>query len=246
MKRALVLFLALAGLTLRAQEKDQPAPSPTPAVKVFVVKPSNFERVRDAVRLIAGGSGVSADRGTNTLVVTTSPTYMPAIEQLVKQLDVVAPTANIELTFYIVQGSREPAAEGAPLPNELQPVANQLKSVFGYLGLRLLDTAFVRSRSNQNVDVTGSLAVQNGRPSIYSLALNADVMSDSKAASIRLDRLRFSAKIPYVAGENTQYYDFGFNANIDIKEGQKVVIGKTSLEGGRSALILVATGKVVD
>jgi hypothetical protein len=40
--------------------------------------------------------------------------------------------------------------------------------------------------------------------------------------------------------------DTGFTANLDIKEGQKVVIGKTGIEGSQSALILVATGKVVD
>jgi hypothetical protein len=35
-------------------------------------------------------------------------------------------------------------------------------------------------------------------------------------------------------------------ANLDVKEGGKVVVGKTGIEGNQRALLLVVTGKIVD
>jgi hypothetical protein len=43
------------------------------------------------------------------------------------------------------------------------------------------------------------------------------------------------------------YIDVGINTDIDVPEGKKVVVGKTSaVEGPDSALILVISAKVVD
>jgi hypothetical protein len=38
----------------------------------------------------------------------------------------------------------------------------------------------------------------------------------------------------------------GFSLNLDLTEGQMAVVGKAGIEGSRSALILVASGKVLD
>jgi hypothetical protein len=36
------------------------------------------------------------------------------------------------------------------------------------------------------------------------------------------------------------------NTNIDMKEGQKVVVGKANIDGSENALIVILTAKVVD
>ena len=38
----------------------------------------------------------------------------------------------------------------------------------------------------------------------------------------------------------------GLSADLDFNAGQKVVIGKTGVQDGQSALILIATGRIVD
>jgi hypothetical protein len=64
------------------------------------------------------------------------------------------------------------------------------------------------------------------------------VASETAPATIRIDNLHFQQ---WMKGTNV-----GFSANVDLKEGQRAVIGKTSMEGSRSAFILVASGRIVE
>jgi hypothetical protein len=55
--------------------------------------------------------------------------------------------------------------------------------------------------------------------------------------------MKLSMKIP----DGNTYRDAGISTNVDVPEGKKVVIGKTSgVLGPDSALILVISAKVVD
>jgi len=49
-------------------------------------------------------------------------------------------------------------------------------------------------------------------------------------------------------GEPTihQYIDTGIATDVDIREGQKVVVGKANMDGSDRASIVVLTAKVVD
>mgnify|MGYP001821673950 CR=1 FL=1 len=38
----------------------------------------------------------------------------------------------------------------------------------------------------------------------------------------------------------------GVSTDIDIREGQKAVIGKTSVEGGEETVFIVVTGTIID
>ncbi len=40
--------------------------------------------------------------------------------------------------------------------------------------------------------------------------------------------------------------DAGFGTDVDVREGQKVVVGKAAIGGTNSALILVITAKVLE
>jgi hypothetical protein len=63
----------------------------------------------------------------------------------------------------------------------------------------------------------------------------SDVTEDPGGRLIRLDNLQLDMK---VAGD-----DAGINTEITVREGQRVVVGKSNIGGGRS-LILVVTAKV--
>jgi hypothetical protein len=41
-------------------------------------------------------------------------------------------------------------------------------------------------------------------------------------------------------------FDTGLQTNIDVKEGQKVVVGKSNFNGNEDAMILIVTVKVVE
>jgi hypothetical protein len=243
MRKALVVLAAIAAVTgLWAQEQKQEQKSETPVIRVYQVNPGSVGRIRDALSNI-GIMQTSAQ--SDVFIVRTSPQMAPAVDEIVNKLNTAARPKNIELTFYILQGTREPAAETGTIPADLQPVINQLKTVFTYKDFRLLDTAFVRSRSGEQANMSGVAAYgKEGGP--YQLVLRPSVSSEAKPATIRIDSLRFNIRVVRISGTSQYSQDLGFNAEIDFKEGQKAVIGKTGIEGEQSALILVATGKVVE
>jgi hypothetical protein len=64
---------------------------------------------------------------------------------------------------------------------------------------------------------------------------------------IRLDRLHAGLRIPNGSDKNgsPSYLDTGISTDVvDVKEGQKLVVGRSSLNGPDTALFLVLIAKV--
>ena len=69
-----------------------------------------------------------------------------------------------------------------------------------------------------------------------------------------MNGLRFKANIiakrqqldPGGALVQYENYDAGFGTDVDVREGQKVVVGKAAIGGTSNALILVITAKVLE
>ncbi|PYV91061.1 MAG: hypothetical protein DMG05_08330 [Acidobacteria bacterium] len=68
---------------------------------------------------------------------------------------------------------------------------------------------------------------------------------------IRIDNLRLRVDVPVKRATPSgpaeiSGVDTGINTNIDVREGQKVVVGKATIDGSNNALFLVLTAKVID
>jgi hypothetical protein len=137
------------------------------------------------------------------------------------------------------------------VPAELEPVVKQLKNTFSYKGYQLIDTEVMRVRAGQGGDVSG---VVDGAPSVDGNKTisrvgfrSASVSTDEKGRAIRIDGLKIGLRIPIAAGEKKyQYIDTGLNTDVDVREGQKVVVGKANMDGSDRASIVVLTAKVVE
>ncbi len=70
---------------------------------------------------------------------------------------------------------------------------------------------------------------------------SARLGSEGQPRVIRIDGLHFEAGKPSGRGGS-----LSMNAEIDVREGQYAVVGKTGIEGADKALILVLTAKVVE
>jgi hypothetical protein len=252
MRQALVVLMAVfAGAGLWAQEEKKPeaaeaARAQQKVVRIYQVNPDSINSISGTLSSLFLGSA-QVHSQANVLIVRTTADLAPAIDTIVEKLKTAPPPKkNIEMTFYILQGSKDPAADGAPLPPELEPVIKQLKATFAYQGFHLLDTAVMRGRSGQRADLQGVASIEKDSPSPYSIRATLATSSDAKPQIIRIDDLRLNIQVVVHEGPNSsRHMDTGFTANLDIKEGQKVVVGKTGIDG-QTALILVATGKVVD
>jgi hypothetical protein len=107
----------------------------------------------------------------------------------------------------------------------------------------------VRCRSGREGEANG-MAPSNPEDvgkTLYQLRFRSvTLIPDSAGKRIRIDGLRLGAKIPVRTGSNMTYIDTGINTDLDVREGQKVVVGKATVDSSNNALFLVLTARIVD
>jgi hypothetical protein len=233
----------------------QPASTESRVQRVISIKNGNLQGILRTIRDLLQGTSVLVTSSDGEHLVLSGPKETVAgFEEIIKQLD-VAPVAkkNIETTVYMVVASLQPSS-AAVMPPELEPVVKQLKGVFNYKSCRLLDSFVLRSRDTEKAVTNGFLtpldtALPAGTKINYQFQYNRVSLDGSENNRvIRYDGLKLNIKVP-VSGVGSQfsYVDAGISTDVDVPEGKKVVVGKTSaVEGPDSALILVISAKVVD
>ena len=214
--------------------------------RVFELKHASANRVRD---LLFGFHALRTDEQLKTIAVQAPKSAMEEIEQTIKRFDVPPPPIqNVEVTIYLMSALAQPVA--APIPPELEGVVKQLKGMFSYKAYQMIDTQVIRVRAGQGGEASG---VIDGGPSLDGIKTisqvrfkSASASVDSKGSSIRIDELKVGLRIPVGVSKSIQYFETGFSTNVDIHEGQKVVVGKANMDGSDRASIVVLTAKVVE
>jgi hypothetical protein len=202
-------FSILILLLFPAFAEDEPADKTT---RMFPLKYADADQIR---RLFSTYSyPMSSNREFNVLTVTAPPVFHTKVEAAIKEFDVApAPPKNIELTIYVMTGSD--VLSPAPVPKELETIEKQFMTGGAFKGIRLTDTQVIRIRPGQPGE-SGGIRLRA-----------AWVNTGEKGRVISFDGLKVNLKTATV------------NADIDIPEGQGVVIGKSNPDG-----LLVATAKV--
>ncbi|MBK5290231.1 MAG: hypothetical protein JJE04_00870 [Acidobacteriia bacterium] len=252
MKRTLALMVfALAALA------QQPPPPEAPRIqKVVQVKYADVDALARALAIFGGT--IRPEKSMRLISIEGWRETVLAMEDAIKRLDVPSQIRNVELTFHILAAG--PDAVGArPLPADFDGVAKNLTALFGYKSFSLIDVAALRARDGHRAEANGMAPRskdQAGYPaSSYSIKCSASISPSEKGNSIRLDQLHFNIRVAYpVSGPQVnpplpvqyQFQDMGFSTQIDVREGQKVVVGKANMNSSDSALILVVTAKAVD
>ncbi|MGD0497619.1 MAG: secretin N-terminal domain-containing protein [Bryobacteraceae bacterium] len=271
MKRIL-LTLALLALPLAAQPKKQAPPPGTPVQttvatpkqtayepkqqpqvqKLFVLK---YADSRQLANLLQSGLGVtvSENPGMHALAVSATPSAMAAVDDAIKRLDVPsAAPQDVELMVYLLIGAQADDAASAAPPKELDGVITQLKSAFTYKSYRMMDVLALRTRTGQQVETTGnggSVQIGGISQSIITQFRIKSVTVGNDGA-IRIDGLLASNRVPMAMGSamgsNTQfsYQTLSLSADVDVKEGQKLVVGKMGMNTNE-AMFVVLTARVV-
>jgi hypothetical protein len=198
--------------------------------KVFNLK---HVRVDDMARVLSVfPSEISGmERGNmRVLSVSAAPPVLAAIEETIKRLDVPSPPVkNVELTAYVLECS--PPGDGGSVPADLQDVVGQLKRTFNYSGCALAHTLFTRASDGSRIQ----LEAREGAAGIY--YLNASLQIDSTESTIvRLRGLRFQNVSPTQGGN--------LSGDIDLRDGQKVVLGRLGTTESGKHQIVVLTAKL--
>jgi hypothetical protein len=214
--------------------------------RIFEIKYADPYKLMEILRVFTGAIVPSSD--LRVIAVNGTREAVAAVEDAIRRLDVPPPPAkNIELIAFLVLAAEQ--ASGKSVPPELESVITQLKSVFKYQGFQLLDTLVVRCRNRGPGSVNGVAAGSTqAMKTLYDFNFqSATITSDNTGKTIRIDRLKLGARLP-IMPTNSQltYIDTGILTDIDVREGQKVVVGKATVDGSNNALFLVVTAKVLD
>jgi hypothetical protein len=263
---ALIAALALCGSVL-AEEAGKPAPAASPqstpqvakrgprpgdVQRVFVIKAARIHELAEVLSVFP--AAISYDHSSSTataLGVSAPPAVMAAIEETIKRLDIPpAPKKSVEVTAYIIQALAAPAAD-AKVPAVLDPVVAQLKNTFRYADYRLVDTLIARSIADVYTWLeTSSFSeadIWSRGKAKYSLKARPAVVTTDGQRVVRMGQLRFTFEVPIEVGEhNYQTSSSGITADVDLGDGQTVVVGKSGTGLPGSALILVLSAKILD
>ena len=240
MKR-IAAVLMLAALSWGAQDNKNTPPKPPNVVveKLFVLKYADPGPVMNLVRAL-GGQG-NENTQMRAIAVTAEKGAMTVIEDAIKQLD--APAAapkNIELTIYLIVGTDAESGVGIPVPKDLESVVAQLKGVFPFRNYRQADLIEVRTRTGERVGTVSDGGTVNGLGAgTVRTILNiraAGLAPDG--STVRLDNMEAAIHWPSI--DQT----LSLSASVDVKEGQKVVVGRIGVAHDQ-ALFLVLTAHVV-
>jgi hypothetical protein len=250
MKRLLFALLSIA-LPLAAQEAQAktPSPSATPHVqKLFLLKYADPTHVANLLGVF--NASVRPDSDMHALAVeTTSEATMTAIQEAIQRLDVPsAASKNIEMTAYLMIGNETAGTEPGAMPKELDSVVAQLKNAFAFKSYRLLDVLALRTRVGQRASTSSvgrpiQIGTNSPAPTTQFRINSAGIGSDE--TTIRIDGLNLNTRIPVQSSPGQySFNEVGLQADVDIKQGQKVVIGRVSV--AESALFVVLTAQVVN
>jgi hypothetical protein len=235
------ILLGLALTTVLAAQTAVPPPAQAPELphqqRVFMLKYADPRHVADVLRVFV--SLIQADRDMHVVAVSAPAGAMSAIEDAIKRLDVpAAAPKDIDLVVDMILASDHSAADGT-LPSELQPVADELKKIFSFRSFRLLDSILLRTQPGNRARTNGVIALASDSKANYSFEVQPSaVTEDPQGRLIRLDDLTLNISLP---GDRNA----GVRTEITVREGQRVVVGKSNI-GTDQSLILVVTAKVTE
>jgi hypothetical protein len=240
MKRILIAALAMVAPLLAQTDAAKPQ-VPEKVQKLVTLKYADPQAIQNLIRMF----NVDLTWNEQMKVVGLSGTkeHMAAAEEAIKQLDVPsAAQKNIELTIYFVAGTDQDRGFGNPIPQDLQSTLAQLKNTFPFKNYGLMDVLSLRTRSGVGASTTGWIGQRITQFNVRSASLDGD------GSMIRLDGLHAGMRNPVQDGPNKiNYVDTGISADVlDVKEGQRLVIGRSSMDGPEKALFLVLIAKVVN
>lgn len=266
---ALALFVFVGTTSLRAQDQTTPAQqndSRPPAAtaspsragtrsRVFEVKHRQPEAIVRALRPLSSREGEwtwSAE--LRTITVRDFPENLVTIEEAIQRLDRRDPSQQgIEFHVHVLIASANPAS-AKPLPSELNDVIKQLQTTLSYRNYSLMTSDVLRGQvgpgtiSNKGVSelrLSPDMAASSN-PIFYeySLSMTSVEPAQSGPSKVEVGGFAFNMRIPLAVSSGVpQYESIGFKTPVTVREGEKVVVGTTSMQD--KGLVIVITANLV-
>jgi hypothetical protein len=226
--------------------------------KVLKVEHVDVRRLRQIFQIFA--VEIHADEELKVISVRGAPESVAALEASLERLDVPPPPAkNIDLRVYLLNAKAE-SAGASKVPSEIDDVVDQIRTIFPYGSFRLWETIQLRTRDAHSGVAEGPKWVQgyvsDDAASVSGLHYEFGFISakatpdDEGRHLVRLDGLQLEITGPprvvnTEKGPQTRRPQIAaIRTDIDVRESQKVVVGKANIGSEEGALFLVVTASV--
>ena len=249
MKRGMLALLVLAftlAVVVPALAEDpaaaaaQEQQAETKTLRKEIVK-LNYVRAEDIRPLLYPylGRGGQIMNNTNmpaVLMVSETPENVEKILAAIRELDVKP--ADVLYTVQLILGSEADPQTDADLQSD--PIIKELRKLLRYKGYTLLDGTLVRVVNRERASVV------MGPEAEFEFELRPEVAGDAKAPVIGTGvRLRHAAWRTE-EGKSYRRVTSLIESSLNIKSGERTVVGVSKLDGGDKGLILIISGKIVD
>jgi len=217
--------------------------------RVFEIKHRDPDSLISVINLLTSGhkgSSASANRTFKTITIRDFPENIASVEDALKRLDTPeAPRPDIELRMHVLVASNADGA-GGQYPADLKDVVTQLESTLNFKNYRLFTTVVQRTKESLRpnsgyLEGQGSARMtapggENSRDYNYQYSANSVTLISTAAGmpTVQLGSFQFT-----ISGEGVAT----IRSDVGIREGEKIVVGTSSLKD--KALILVLSAKLI-
>lgn len=171
------------------------------------------------------------------LSIADTPENVDKILAAIREIDIKP--ADVLYTVQLILGSETDAATDTELKND--PIIKELGRLLRYKSYALLDATLVRS-----VNLNSS-EVKFGPKAEFELSLRPTVTGDAKASTVKSEvRLRRVERQGSYQDKPLIDVDTLIDSTLNVKSGDRTVVGVSKLDGGAKGLILIISAKVVD
>jgi hypothetical protein len=237
---SLVVFAVLFGMAeitaLGAGQEE-----PTLRTEIVRLKYVKAQDLRPHLQLFTGKSGYiqTTPERADILSVRDTPENVARILEAIREIDVKPP--DIMFTVQLIMGSESDATVDKELAKD--PVILELGKLLRYKGYSLLDSTVLRG-----VDLERSEVVF-GPKADFELRFRPEVAKGQPQDSIKIElNLRhydhpegafFEGK-PFMGRQKNL-----ISSTVNIKSGDRTVVGASRLDGGDKGLILIISAKTI-
>jgi hypothetical protein len=259
-----LLLAAISAPSIVAQDAQKPARGDGDYVsqtgfknKLFQIKHRDPNSLMDVLKLLGSGfkgATISVNQEYKTITVRDFPENLATMEEALGRLDVPEPARpDIEFRIYVLLATSA-AGGSSDYPPELNDVISQLRNTFKYKDYSLMTTSVHRAKdgpagiNNRGVAETKKLTaatMPNENPIFYDYELRpiSQEASASGSTIVHIGMFSFEMRIPISIGKEIRFENIGFRTPVNLREGEKVVVGTTTMED--KGLVVVLSTKIL-
>ena len=224
--------------------------------RVFEIKnrdPQSLIRVLAPLGSGFRGAIMSANADFRTITVRDFPENLAVVEEAIRRFDQPEPARpGIEFRVHFLIASND-AAGSAGLPAELGEVARQLQQSLGYKSFSLLGAQVLRSKEGGGLTQNKGVAdlklpgdtPAGKNPVFYSYYIRGVKLESisATASKVLAEDFNLQLRVPLsLSGDGKiTYQDIGFQSPVSMREGERVVVGTTTIADKSVVVVLSAS-----